>query len=108
MEGPDSGYVEGYIGSMSEAECVIDQLQLDFKNWNVSTDRSLAEDMSRTLQEEIQVKLGEAGVSYGEKNLGPNEILIWTMSYGLFPITQSSNGLIYAFGVAQVLPESRN
>ncbi|QSO52090.1 hypothetical protein JZ785_25640 [Alicyclobacillus curvatus] len=97
--GTDKGVVNGYKpdGDMST---VFSQMKQDFENWNLAVDDKIMNQMANTIAQQVKAQMGLAGTSYGSVYLNLNQKIDWTVAYGMFQVTPSSQGLVYAFSAA--------
>jgi len=98
--GVDNGAVTGYQPSGGNLKNVEVQMLNDFNNWNLPLSAEQVADMVATIAIEMQAQLGLAGTAYGQYYLNENQMIDWVVAYGEFVITDTQNGLIYAFTAA--------
>ena len=98
--GTDMGVVNGYNPNGSDLSSVITQITNDFSIWNLPLSNDQITSMAATLQSQVQAQMGRGGASWGKFVLNMNQTALWTVGYGMFQISPSSQGLIYGFSGA--------
>lgn len=103
--GVDAGCVTNYTPSGGNLQNVVQQMAIDFNNWNLPVAPSAIGDMAETIAEEMSAQLGIAGTAYGAYYLNENQMIDWAVAYGEFVLSspqngEDNNGLIYAFTAA--------
>jgi hypothetical protein len=94
--GVDAGVVAGY-NQGGDLTNVVNQITNDFTNWALPLSAPQIQQMAKTLAIQVQAQTGLAGVSDGTFYLNPNQSLLWVVSYGMFTVNQTQQGLVYAF-----------
>ena len=94
--GVDAGVVAGFNNN-GDLTNIIKQIKNDFTIWALPLSDAQINQMAETLKIQVQAQTGLAGVSEGTFYLNPNQSLIWVVSYGLFQVNQTAQGLVYAF-----------
>jgi len=109
----DNGLVNNYCGNGADAqpsdptvEAAIvqlkQQLSQNFMNWQFPVNDDMLQNMAQTMVLEVFTKAGTGDTSVGTYSISNNQSIDWTLTYGLFSITESpsTQGLIYAFSAA--------
>jgi len=97
--GVDSGVVQDYVQG-GNVQCVIDQMKIDFQDWEIDADSKARKIMARTIAEEIKAKMGVPGASHGIHSINMNQQINWTVTYGIFALGDDKQGLVYGFAAA--------
>lgn len=94
--GVDGGYIQNYNagGDISSAT---KQMHNAFEIWNIPTINNTPGKMMETIQIEVAATMGQTGTSHGRMYINQNQSICWVVAYGEFAISESANGLIYAF-----------
>jgi hypothetical protein len=99
-ENQDNGYM-GPIQNLNPGDapqCVVDQVNMDFSNWNLPTTTDIAKRIASTISRELSTQGGTAGFASGTLQVTSNESVIWMAGYGVFSIQQNQLGCVYVFG----------
>ena len=96
----DGGFVSP-IDKMQAGDappCVVDQVKMDFSNWNLPTTTDIATRLATTLSTDLVLHDGAAGFAQGTLEVTANENIIWMVGYGAFTTQQNQLGAVYVFG----------
>jgi hypothetical protein len=96
----DSGYlapIEG-LHPGDAPQCIVDQVKMDFSNWNLPTTTDIATRIASTLTMDLSIHDGAAGFAQGTLEVTANENIIWMVGYGAFTTAQNQLGAVYVFG----------
>jgi hypothetical protein len=98
----DSGYFAPIdnVHPGDSPQCVVDQVKMDFSNWNLPTTTDIATRMARTITGELSFQHGAAGFAQGTLQVTANESILWMVGYGAFTTNQNTLGAVYVFGAA--------
>lgn len=99
IAGTDAGVVQDYVQGGS-FDCVIKQISNDFSNWEINVSSDVVNQISQTIAEQIQAQMGAGNSSAGHHHVNMNQVIDWTVSYGLFALGDNKQGLIYAYSAA--------
>lgn len=97
--GTDSGIVASF-NSSGDVTTILSQLKQDFTNWSLPLNDNQILQMAQTLQTQVTAQAGQAGVAHGTYHLNMNQSMVWVVTYGIFYVTQTTQGLVYAFTAA--------
>ncbi|MGI9261836.1 MAG: hypothetical protein ACR2QR_07360 [Woeseiaceae bacterium] len=94
--GVDGGYIQGYNAG-GDPSSAIKQMQTAFQNWNIPTIHNTPGKMMETIQTQVAATMGQTGTAHGRMYINQNQSICWVVAYGEFAVSETANGLIYAF-----------
>jgi hypothetical protein len=80
--------------------CVVDQINLMFKNWNLPGTTDTADQMTETITTELSSQAGLMGTTQGSVQVNSNESIDWMVGYASVNISQGVGGYLYVFAAA--------
>jgi hypothetical protein len=80
--------------------CVVNQINMDFKNWSLPGTTDTATDITKTITEELSIQVGLMGTAHGSVQVNSNETIDWMAGYASVNISQGVGGYLYVFGSA--------
>ena len=93
---PDGGYIPNYKAG-GDVSSATKQMHLAFENWNIPTINDTPARMMETIQAEVTAMMGQNGTAHGRMYINRNQSICWVVAYGEFAVSDTANGLIYAF-----------
>ncbi|MEM9556843.1 MAG: hypothetical protein AAGC60_21465 [Acidobacteriota bacterium] len=93
----------GFMYPTSELEpgqaprCVVQQLALDFRNWQLPGTGGTARQIAQTITEELSAQGGVLGTQHGATSINSNEQIDWLVGYASVNISDDTNGYVYVF-----------
>lgn len=79
--------------------CLVQQITMDFNNWELPVDTSTINDMASQITEEISANGGTTGTFTGRTRIGGAETIYWGVAFGTGAIADNPEemGIIYVF-----------
>lgn len=81
----------------SVPKCVVEQVNMDLKNWQLSTTTSTAQQIAQTITEELSLQGGVLGTQHGSTQINSNETIAWLVGYAAVSISSDTDGYVYVF-----------
>jgi len=92
---PASALVAG-----SAPKCVVQQIQLDFKNWQLPLTTNTPTDITQTITQELSSQGGLLSTAFGSVQVNSNETINWMVGYARVNISGDVSGYLYVFAAA--------
>lgn len=94
--GTDYGVINNFFAT-GDPQTIVKQLIVDMEAWQLPVSEQAAGLLAVQMKTDVDAQIGNVGTNHGIYAINMNQSLIYTIAYGEFAITQTSNGLVYAF-----------
>jgi len=96
--GSDYGVINNFFAT-GGPETIVKQLIVDMEAWQLPVSEQAAGLLAVQMKTDVDAQIGDVGTNHGIYAINMNQSLDYTIAYVEFYITQTSNGLVYAFTV---------
>ena len=84
----------------SAPACVVQQLDQDFKNWQLPLTTDASTEIAQTITQELSSQGGLMSTAFGSVQVNSNETIDWMVGYAQVNISGDTSGYLYVFAAA--------